>query len=87
MYVGKSRRKYLVSDDLVGHPLFRVLVERCSDNADAETVVVGCEVVLFEHLPSMLENAGPCEQFRLLPLENAGPHPESPDELVEFYAC
>ncbi|XP_074590026.1 auxin-responsive protein SAUR76-like [Curcuma longa] len=73
VYVGKSRRRYLVSDNLVGHPLFRVLVERCGDDANEETVVVGCEVVMFEHLLWMLENAEP--------------QPESLDELVEFYAC
>ncbi|KAG6473281.1 auxin-responsive protein SAUR78-like [Zingiber officinale] len=73
VYVGKSHRRYLVRDDLVFHPLFRVLVERCSDGADAETVVVGCEVVMFEHLLWMLENAEP--------------QPESLDELVEFYSC
>ncbi|EHA8589595.1 auxin-responsive protein SAUR76 [Cocos nucifera] len=72
VYVGKSRRRYLVSSDLVDHPLFRVLVEKSGgDGADAATVV-GCEVVLFEHLLWMLENADP--------------QPESLDELVEFYA-
>ncbi|RLN05638.1 auxin-responsive protein SAUR72-like [Panicum miliaceum] len=35
--------------------------------------VVGCEVVLFEHLLWMLENADP--------------QLESLDELVEYYAC
>ncbi|WOK92074.1 auxin-responsive protein SAUR76-like [Canna indica] len=76
VYVGKSRRRYLVNSGLVDHPLFRVLVERCSvdgdGGADAATVV-GCEVVLFEHLLWMLENADP--------------QPESLDELVDFYAC
>ncbi|XP_074560743.1 auxin-responsive protein SAUR76-like [Curcuma longa] len=75
VYVGKSRRRYLVSAGLIGHPLFQVLVERCRDDAGAGAamVVVGCEVVLFEHLLWMLENAEP--------------QPESLDELVEFYAC
>ncbi|XP_026658850.2 auxin-responsive protein SAUR76-like [Phoenix dactylifera] len=74
VYVGKSRRRYLVSSDLVNHPLFRVLVEKSgAAAADADATVVGCEVVLFEHLLWMLENADP--------------QPESLDELVEFYAC
>jgi hypothetical protein len=71
VYVGKSRRRYLVSSDVVDHPLFRELVERSGHSDD--TINVACEVVLFEHLLWMLENADP--------------QPESLDELVEFYAC
>ncbi|CAI0627814.1 unnamed protein product [Linum tenue] len=68
VYVGKSRRRYLLSPDIVDHPLFRELAER-SDN----DIRVGCEVVMFEHLLWMLENADPL--------------PESVDELADFYAC
>ena len=50
----------------------RELVERSGDSDD-ETINVACEVVLFEHLLWMLDNADP--------------QPESLDELVEFYAC
>ncbi|XP_043722004.1 auxin-responsive protein SAUR76-like [Telopea speciosissima] len=70
VYVGKSRRRYLISSDVIDHPLFRELLEK-SDGSDSMTV--GCEVVLFEHMLWMLENAEP--------------QPESLDELVEFYAC
>ena len=73
VYVGKSRRRYLVAEELVGHPLFRTLVHRTGGGAEAGCTVVGCEVVLFEHLLWMLENADP--------------QPESLDELVEYYAC
>ncbi|PAN35662.1 hypothetical protein PAHAL_6G224400 [Panicum hallii] len=73
VYVGKSRRRYLVDEDLVGHPLFQTLVHRTGSGAEAGCTVVGCEVVLFEHLLWMLENADP--------------QPESLDELVEYYAC
>ncbi|CAL5081612.1 unnamed protein product [Urochloa decumbens] len=75
VYVGKSRRRYLIAADLVGHPLFQNLVDRSGGAAAGAggTVVVGCEVVLFEHLLWMLENADP--------------QPESLDELVEYYAC
>ncbi|WOL13821.1 hypothetical protein Cni_G22601 [Canna indica] len=73
VYVGKSRRRYLVGDDLVHHPLFRVLVERAGSPADGGTAV-DCEVVLFEHLLWMLRNAEPGQ-------------PESIDELVDFYSC
>ncbi|XP_060215639.1 auxin-responsive protein SAUR76-like [Lycium barbarum] len=72
VYVGKSRRQYLVSSNVVCHPLFRELVERSDDSEDS--VAIACEVVLFQHLLWMLENADP--------------QPESLDELVEFYtAC
>ncbi|KAK1262960.1 hypothetical protein QJS04_geneDACA013565 [Acorus gramineus] len=75
VYVGKSRRRYLLSSRLVDHPLFRVLVERSGggDDGGGGDTVVGCEVVLFEHLLWMLENGDP--------------QPESLDELVEYYAC
>ncbi|CAO2191664.1 unnamed protein product [Urochloa humidicola] len=74
-YVGKSRRRYLIAEDLVSHPLFQTLVHRTGGGAAAETgcTVVGCEVVLFEHLLWMLENADP--------------QPESLDELVDYYTC
>ncbi|XP_062091212.1 auxin-responsive protein SAUR76 [Humulus lupulus] len=77
VYVGKSRRRYLVGSEVIDHPLFRELVGRSAaaadDSGDIDTVNVACEVVLFEHLLWMLENADP--------------QPESLDELVEFYAC
>ncbi|CAL0304828.1 unnamed protein product [Lupinus luteus] len=74
VYVGKSRRQYLVSSDVVEHPFFRELVDKSEDKVDVEedTVNVTCEVVLFEHLLWMLQNADP--------------KPDSLDELVEFYA-
>ncbi|XP_057767743.1 auxin-responsive protein SAUR76 [Salvia miltiorrhiza] len=71
VYVGKSRRRYLITSDVLDNPLLRELVERRS--GDEDSITVGCEVVLFEHLLWMLENADP--------------QPESLDELVEFYAC
>lgn len=70
VYVGKSRRRYLLGPDVMEHPLFLELVER---SGDSDTVNVACEVVLFEHLLWMLENADP--------------RPESLEELAEFYAC
>ncbi|XP_006660182.2 auxin-responsive protein SAUR76-like [Oryza brachyantha] len=74
VYVGKARRRYLIAEELVGHPLFQNLVDRTGGGVgEAGTTVVGCEVVLFEHLLWMLENADP--------------QPESLDELVEYYAC
>ncbi|XP_052183267.1 auxin-responsive protein SAUR78-like [Diospyros lotus] len=71
VYVGKSRRRYLLSSEVVDNPVFRELVERSGDNGDSSVTVVGCEVVLFEHLLWMLENADP--------------QPESLDDLVQYY--
>ncbi|XP_057544404.1 auxin-responsive protein SAUR76-like [Amaranthus tricolor] len=75
VYVGKSRRRYMVSSEVIDHPLFRELVERSIGGGYGgdEEVFVECEVVLFEHMLWMLENADP--------------QPESLDELVDFYAC
>ncbi|KAI3833493.1 hypothetical protein MKW98_024492 [Papaver atlanticum] len=70
VYVGKSRRRYLISSNIIENPLVKELVDRSSGS---DSVTVGCEVVLFEHLLWMLENADP--------------QPESLDELVDFYAC
>ncbi|EEF46215.1 auxin-responsive protein SAUR76 [Ricinus communis] len=72
VYVGKSRRRYLISSDIIDHPLFRELAERSSESDD-HTISIACEVVLFEHLLWMLENGDT--------------QAESLDELVEFYAC
>ncbi|GAB2291577.1 hypothetical protein Dimus_025831 [Dionaea muscipula] len=76
VYVGKSRRRYLISSEVIHHPLFRELAERSSssktDDSSDDAITVGCEVVLFEHLLWMLDNADP--------------QPESLHELVEFYA-
>ncbi|KAG5021616.1 hypothetical protein JHK85_017958 [Glycine max] len=77
VYVGKSRRRYLVNSEVIDHPVFQELVDRsCSSNSssshhhdDDGVVVVSCEVVLFEHLLWMLES----EETKL----------GSMDELVE----
>ncbi|CAJ1950685.1 unnamed protein product [Sphenostylis stenocarpa] len=71
VYVGKSRRRYLVNSEVIDHPVFQELVDRSSSHDDG--VVVPCEVVLFEHLLWMLES----EETQL----------GSMDELVEFYSC
>ncbi|KAE9615301.1 hypothetical protein Lal_00048260 [Lupinus albus] len=71
VYVGKSRRQYLVNSDIIDHPVFQKLVDKsCSDSED---VFVSCEVVLFEHLLWMLES----NETQM----------GSMDELVEFYNC
>ncbi|KAK7389689.1 hypothetical protein VNO78_24946 [Psophocarpus tetragonolobus] len=71
VYVGKSKRRYLVNSEVTDHPVFQELVDRSSSHDDG--VVVSCEVVLFEHLLWMLES----EETQL----------GSMDELVDFYSC
>ncbi|KAK1408528.1 hypothetical protein QVD17_40385 [Tagetes erecta] len=71
VYVGKSRRRYLITSEVAQHPLFQELVERSGD--ETSSVTIDCEVVLFEHLLWMIENADP--------------QPEALHELVDFYAC
>ena len=45
VYVGKSRRRYLIAEELVGHPLFQSLVHRAGGGAEAGCTVVGCELL------------------------------------------
>lgn len=71
VYVGKTRRRYLISSNVIRHPLFQVLVKK-SGVFTGGGLAVGCEVVLFEHLLWLLENTDPTS--------------ESLDELVDFYA-
>ncbi|KAK8660684.1 hypothetical protein V6N13_051599 [Hibiscus sabdariffa] len=72
VYVGKSRRRYLISPNIIENPLFKELAERSGEQNEA-AINVSCEVVLFEHLLWMLENGEP--------------QLESLEELVEFYTC
>ncbi|XP_039071724.1 auxin-responsive protein SAUR76-like [Hibiscus syriacus] len=71
VYVGKSRRQYLISPDIIKSPLFPELAGRSTGKNDT-IIIVSCKVVLFEHLIWMLENADP--QAVIL------------EKLVEFYA-
>ncbi|KAE9595874.1 hypothetical protein Lal_00030483 [Lupinus albus] len=71
VYVGKSRRRYLVNSNTIDHPVFQELVDKSCSYSDG--VVVSCEVVLFEHFLWMLESND----------TQMG----SMDEIVEFYNC
>ncbi|KAK8581865.1 hypothetical protein V6N13_144860 [Hibiscus sabdariffa] len=73
VYVGKSRRRYLISSEIIESPVFRELITERSMGENNSVINVSCEVVLFEHLLWMLKNADP--------------QAESLEELVEFYAC
>ncbi|KAH7661146.1 Small auxin-up RNA protein [Dioscorea alata] len=54
--VGSSRRRYMISSKYLNHPLFNALIEKSSMSGD-NTFAVKCEVVLFDHLLWMLDNA------------------------------
>ncbi|XP_050920376.1 auxin-responsive protein SAUR78-like [Lathyrus oleraceus] len=77
IYVGKSRRQYLVNSTKFQCPVFQELVDRscCNGGYDDGVVVVSCEVVLFEHSLWMLKSVETEAQLG------------SMDELVEFYHC
>ncbi|KAK9275786.1 hypothetical protein L1049_023055 [Liquidambar formosana] len=63
IFVGSSRRRYVISSKYLNHPLLNALIERSKSKHKAaggdEDISVKCEVVLFDHLLWMLENADP----------------------------
>ncbi|CAN8235309.1 unnamed protein product [Cochlearia groenlandica] len=74
VYVGQTRRPYMLRQDIISHPLFQELVDRSSSRCNIEQdreIVVACEVVLFEHLLWMLKTNN----------QEGG----SVEELAEFY--
>ncbi|XP_048130674.1 auxin-responsive protein SAUR76 [Rhodamnia argentea] len=83
--VGSSRKRYVISSKHLSHPLLSALIQKSSSSSsppsstkqkpgDGDGVIqVKCEVVLFDHLLWMLDNADP----------SIGP--ESLEELAELY--
>ncbi|KAF8024471.1 hypothetical protein BT93_F1601 [Corymbia citriodora subsp. variegata] len=77
--VGSSRKRYVISSKHLSHPLLNALIQKSSSPSkqnpgDGDGVIqVKCEVVLFDHLLWMLDNAEP----------SIGP--ESLEELAELY--
>lgn len=63
--VGSSRRRYAVKSEFLSHPLLSALIEKSkkqnstSGECGTDNIAVKCEVVLFDHLLWMLENADP----------------------------
>ncbi|XP_047313289.1 auxin-responsive protein SAUR76-like [Impatiens glandulifera] len=79
VYVGRCRRQYFVTSEVINHPLFQVLVDKSelgSGGSGEGGIIVACEVVMFDHLLWMLENTDSSTQL----------DPNSMDELVEFYS-
>lgn len=56
VFVGSSRRPYAISSKHLNHPLISALIDR-SRLSSEEEISVKCEVVLFDHLLWMLDNA------------------------------
>ena len=80
--VGSSRRRYVISAEHLSHPLIAALIGdegRLREGEPAAAVVVNCEVVLFDHLLWMLDNADD-EDLR-------GDDGAAMRELAQLYAC
>lgn len=80
IYVGSLRRRYVIKAKLLDHPLVSALIERSTKQSSPAGnggggVCVKCEVVIFDHLLWMLENA-----------ESDITSDSSLEELAELYA-
>ncbi|CAJ1978409.1 unnamed protein product [Sphenostylis stenocarpa] len=75
IFVGSTRKRYVISKKYLNHPLLNELINKSKPKGSNESsvLVVNCEVVLFDHLLWMLENADP--KFSS----------ESLEELAELY--
>ncbi|CAI0473111.1 unnamed protein product [Linum tenue] len=82
VYVGKSRRRYLLTTEVMCHPMFQELMQR-SGGLDADgRIIVGSEVVLFEHLLWMIN-----DQINGGGDRDSSSQAGSMEELVDFYCC
>ncbi|KAL2326122.1 hypothetical protein Fmac_025180 [Flemingia macrophylla] len=60
VFVGSTRKRYVISKKYLNHPLMNELINKSKQKETDESVlVINCEVVLFDHLLWMLENADP----------------------------
>ncbi|KAB2029158.1 hypothetical protein ERO13_D05G140000v2 [Gossypium hirsutum] len=93
VYVGKSRRRYLVGSEIMCHPLFQELIDRSSGGMDDD----GDDDHDHYHYDDDDNDGGghevvvSCEvvlfEHLLWMLENDGAQLGSMEELVEFYTC
>ncbi|KZV56312.1 hypothetical protein F511_00309 [Dorcoceras hygrometricum] len=77
IFVGSSRKRYVVSSKHLNHPLLNALIEKSNEKSGSgrdPNPLVKCEVVLFDHLLWMLDNADPTLIL------------DSLEELAELYA-
>ncbi|KDP25120.1 hypothetical protein JCGZ_22655 [Jatropha curcas] len=59
IYVGSTRKRCVISSKYLSHPLVNALIEKTKQKHGEDVLVAKCEVVLFDHLLWMLENADP----------------------------
>lgn len=57
VFVGSSRRRYMIDAKLLNHPLLNALIDKSKHKSG--DISVKCEVVIFDHLLWMLQNADP----------------------------
>nr|XP_040244830.1 serine/threonine-protein kinase tricornered isoform X2 [Aegilops tauschii subsp. strangulata] len=83
VFVGSSRRRYVISARHLRHPLIAALIDGDAGDGDVrnskEPVAVRCEVVLFDHLLWMLDNAVDLRA-------GAGGEEDAVRELAQLYA-
>ena len=77
--VGSSRRRYVISAEHLSHPLIAALIGDEGRRRDGQPAIVNCEVVLFDHLLWMLDNA---DNDDLRTDDGAAMR-----ELAQLYAC
>ncbi|XP_028760477.1 auxin-responsive protein SAUR77 [Neltuma alba] len=63
IYVGSTRKRYVISSKYLKHPIMNALMDKSKTDQEGShgrgIMVVNCEVVLFDHLLWMLEHADP----------------------------
>ncbi|XP_039038514.1 auxin-responsive protein SAUR76-like [Hibiscus syriacus] len=57
IYVGSTRKRYVINSKYLKHPLLNALIEK--HGGEDHILLVKCEVVLFDHLLWLLENSDP----------------------------
>ncbi|GMJ09985.1 SMALL AUXIN UPREGULATED RNA 74 [Hibiscus trionum] len=57
IYVGSTRKRYVVSSKYLKHPLLNALIEK--QGGENHMLLVRCEVVLFDYFLWLLENSDP----------------------------
>jgi len=72
--VGSTRKQYVISSKYLNNSLLKALINQSNQEGnDKSVLIINCEVVLFDHLLWMLENADPMFDS------------DSLEELAEFY--
>lgn len=68
IFVGSSRRRFLIKSKYLDHPLLKAIIQKSqkketekekSPAGEERSLSVKCEVVLFDHLLWLLDNADP----------------------------